>query len=281
MAKIAVVTDSTAYLSKEIIEKYNIHVVPLTVHFDHVSYKEIIDISSIDFYEKIKGLDEMPTTSQPAIGEFIKMYERLAKDYDQAIAIHLSSGISGAMNTSQTAANMVDGIDVTVIDSEVACYPLGFMAIEAAEMAQQGKSMEEIKARIEILVDKMRAYIVVDDLEHLHRGGRLNAAQLVVGSMLQIKPIIHFEDKKLVPFEKVRTKKKAFKRILEKFDQDAKDGDKIKASIVQANAMDEANELLEYMQSKYPNAEVNISDFGPVIGTHTGSGTIGIGWYVV
>ncbi|TCS83329.1 DegV family protein [Tepidibacillus fermentans] len=279
MPKIAIVTDSTAYLSQEIIDRYGIHVVPLSVNFGNQTLKEGKDISTAEFYQRLRESDQLPTTSQPAIGDFIALYERLAKDYDQAIAIHLSSGISGTMNTSQSAARMVEGIEVVVLDSESACYGLGFMVIEAAKMVEEGKKLEEIVERIQWMVGNLRAYFVVDDLSYLHRGGRLNAAQFLIGSMLKIKPIIYFENKKLEPFEKIRTKKKAIDRILQLLDQDARDGTPIRLSVVHADVIDEANELLEKIERTYPNIEGDISDFGPVIGAHTGPGTIGIAWY--
>lgn len=279
MGKIAIITDSTAYLSKEIIEKYNINVVPLTVNFGTETYKEGIDISSEKFYQVLGGKEELPTTSQPAIGEFVNLYERLAEEYDEAIAIHLSSGISGTMSTSLSASQMVEGINVEVIDSETACYGIGFMVIEAAEMANKGYSLPEIKERINWLIKKMKAYFVVDDLSYLHRGGRLNAAQYLVGSMLKIKPIIYFKDTKLEPYEKVRTKKKALDRIQQMLEEDARDGSKIKCSVVQANVKEDAEKIKKEIETKYPNIEANVSDFGPVIGSHTGPGTLGLLWY--
>jgi DegV family protein with EDD domain len=282
MAKISVVTDSTAYLPKDIVTKYDIKVVPLAVNLGEKTYLEGIDMTTEEFYKYMQEEEELPTTSQPAIGDFVQTYEKIRQEGSkEAIAIHLSSGISGTMNTSMVASEMVDGLNVEVVDSEIACYGLGFMVIEAAEMSKKDKELAEIKERVEYIVENMRGYFIVDDLAHLHRGGRLNAAQFLVGSMLKIKPIIHFKNKKLEPFEKIRTKKKAVDRILQLLDQDAKDGASIKCSVVQANIYDEAVEVAERIKKVYPNVEVNISDFGPVIGTHTGPGTIGLVWYKV
>ncbi len=277
--KIAIVTDSTSSLSQDILKQYHIHVVPLSVNFGTLSYKEGIDITIEEFYKKLAENDALPTTSQPAIGDFVHLYQELANNYEGVVSIHLSSGISGTMNTSIIASNMVNDLRVEVIDSEIACYGLGFMAIEAAEMAKEGKNILDIKERLELLVKNMRGYFVVDDLAHLHRGGRLNATQFLVGNLLNIKPIIYFNDKKLEPYEKIRTKKKAIDRILQLLDKDAKNGSKIKCSIVQANVLKEAEELKERIEKKYPNIEVGISEFGPVIGTHTGPGSIGFVWY--
>ncbi len=277
--KIAVITDSTAYLPKEVIEKYHIHVVPLSVNFSFNSYKEGVDMTSKEFYEYLGKTNELPTTSQPAIGDFIQLFEDLVNKYDEAIAIHLSSGISGTYQTALSATNMVEGITIEVIDSEIACYSLGFMVIEAAEMVQKGNTLAEIKDKIQAIVKQMKGYFVVDDLSHLHRGGRLNAAQFLVGSMLKIKPIIYFKDKKLEPFEKIRTKKKAVDRIFQLLEEDVKKGGQFKLSVVQANVIEEAVTIKKQIEESYNNVEVTISDFGPVIGSHTGPGTIGFVWY--
>jgi len=279
MPKIAVITDSTAYLQQQVVDRYGIHIVPLTVNFEDRSLKEGQDVTTGEFYQLLKESEQLPTTSQPAIGDFVTLYEKLSKNYDQAIAIHLSSGISGTMNTSQAAAQMVKGIEVAVIDSESACYGLGFMVIEASRLVEEGKSLQEIIERIRWMVKNLKAYFIVDDLTYLHRGGRLNAAQFLVGSMLKIKPVLYFKNKKLEPFEKIRTKKRAVDRIWQLLAEDAKGGNRIYLSVVHANVIDEAKELLERIEQTYPNIQGNISDFGPVIGTHTGPGTIGFTWY--
>lgn len=281
MKKIAVVTDSTAYLPQSVIDEYGIYIVPLSVNFGDETYREGMDMSSDEFYSYMGKAKELPTTSQPAIGDFLKLYEELAQEYDEVLSIHISSGISGTLSTAFSAANMVDNIKIETIDSEVSSYGLGFMVIEAAEMVLQGKNLDEIKVRIEWLVGNMRAYFIVDDLAHLHRGGRLNAAEFLIGSMLKIKPIIYFDDKKLQPFEKIRTKKKAIDRIIELLATDASENTPIKCSVVHANIRGEAEELAERIRATYPIVEVNISEFGPVLGTHTGPGTIGLTWYKI
>jgi DegV family protein with EDD domain len=125
----------------------------------------------------------------------------------------------------------------------------------------------------------MRAYFMVDDLSHLQRGGRLSSAQAFVGSLLQVKPLLHFVDKKIVPFEKIRTRKKALKRLVDLFEEDAKLGTPIEATVIHANRVADAEEIKTELEKQFPNAEVSISYFGPVIGTHLGEGAIGLGWY--
>lgn len=278
--KTAVVTDSTTYLPQKLREQLHIEMCPLNVIFGTESYQEELEMTAADFYEKVKQAPELPKTSQPAIGLIVDTYQKLAdQGYEAVISVHLSSGISGTYQASITAGEMVEGIKVYSFDSEISCMPQGFYAIEAARMAQQGNTPEEIMERLNDMKKSMRAYLMVDDLSHLQRGGRLNGAQALIGSLLQVKPILHFKDKIIVPFEKIRTYKKAVKRILELFDEVAKTGVPIKASVIHANRLETVEELKRQIQDQYPNVEIDISYFGAVIGTHLGEGAIGLGWY--
>lgn len=278
--KTAIVTDSTAYIPQELREQLHIQICPLNVIFGTESYQEELEMTADDFYEKVRNAPELPKTSQPAIGLFEQTFKNLAeKGYEAIISIHLSSGISGTFQASVTAGGMVDEILVYSFDSEISAMPQGFYAIEAAQMALQGKDPKEILERLNEMKKSMRAYFMVDDLAHLQRGGRLNGAQALIGSLLQVKPILHFENTKIVPFEKIRTHKKAIKRILELFEEDAKTGVSIKASLIHANRLDIVEELKNQIQSQYKNIEIDISYFGAVIGTHLGEGAIGLGWY--
>ncbi|MUK90810.1 DegV family EDD domain-containing protein [Ornithinibacillus sp. L9] len=276
--KVAVMTDSTAYIPKDIREQYDIHMVPLSVVFGSETYQEEIDLTTEEFYQKIKESKELPTTSQPSIGYVTKKLEELAKEYDAVISIHLSSGISGTFQAVQSAGEMVEGIKMCAYDSEISCMVQGFYALEAAEMARDNKTPEEILARLDEMKQSVRAYFMVDDLTNLHRGGRLNGAQALVGSLLQVKPVLHFEDKIIVPFEKIRTRKKALNRIIGMLKEEAKEHD-LRVVFIHANDEEAANELKNDFIEKYPSSEATISYFGPVIGTHLGEGAIGVGWY--
>ena len=277
--KVAVITDSTAYLSKDIRDEYGIYMVPLTVTFDNQSFQEEIDLGADQFYQLVKKAKELPKTSQPAIGHMVDLLETLALDYDAVVSVHLSSGISGTLHSMQTAGTMVDGIDVHTFDSEISCMPQGFYAVEAAKLAANNHTPDAILARLDEMKQTMRAYFLVDDLAHLHRGGRLNGAQALVGSVLQVKPILHFVETKIVPFEKIRTQKKAIKRLLDLIDEDAKDGTPLRASVIHANCPQLAEALIRDLKKRYSNVEITMSYFGAVIGTHLGEGSLGLGWY--
>ncbi|MFD2750373.1 DegV family protein [Virgibacillus siamensis] len=278
--KVAIMTDSTAYLSERLLKQNDIHVVPLSVVFDDTSYREGIDITTEEFYQKVKAAEQLPKTSQPSIGQITKKFEELADDYDAVISIHLSSGISGTYQAAASAGEMVEGIDVYPYDSEISCMAQGFYALEAAEMAKAEKSPDEIIQQLDHMKKSIRAYFMVDDLSHLQRGGRLNGAQAIVGSLLQVKPVLHFVDKVIVPFEKIRTRKKAINRILGLLEEDAGKGKEMKVVFIHANNEQSAVELKNRVDPAYANMESMISYFGPVIGTHLGEGAIGVCWYM-
>jgi DegV family protein with EDD domain len=276
--KTAIVTDSTAYIPEEIRIEHHIHMIPLSVIFGNESYKEEVEMKAEDFYEMMRRQKELPKTTQPSTGKFVELFEKLAKDYDAIISIHLSSGISGTYQGAVTAGEMVEGIDVYPFDSESSCMIQGFYALEAAKLAREGVNPEEIMKRLNELKAKSRAYFMVDDLTNLQKGGRLSGASALIGSLLQVKPVLHFVDKVIVPFEKIRTKKKALTRITELFEEDAKKGTPLQACVIHANREEEAKAWIADLQEKFPNVEFTLSYFGPVIGTHLGEGAFGLGW---
>lgn len=276
--RIAVVTDSTAYITPEERARYNIRMIPLSVNLDDGSYEEEVEITASQFYDKVRVAKEFPKTTQPPIGKFVELFEQLAKDYDEVISIHLSSGISGTYQGAVQAGQMVEGIKVHAFDSEISCSPQGYYVLKAAEMAQQGATADQILSTLEEMRRMMHAYFVVDDLSHLQRGGRLSAAAALVGGLLQIKPVLHFENKVIVPFEKIRTKKKALRRVEELLAKDASEKDELIATIIHANCESEGLDWMNELAAKYPNVEFRLSYFGPVIGTHLGEGSLGLGW---
>ena len=279
--KTAVVTDSTAYIPKEVRERLHIHMIPLQVIFGQDVYEEEMDLTADEFYEKVKQVEKLPTTSQPPIGKFVELFQQLAEEYDAVVSIHLSSGISGTYQGAVSAGEMVEDIDVYAFDSEISCRVQGFYVEEAAQMALEGKGPEEILARLEKIKESAIAYFMVDDLAHLQRGGRLNGAQALIGSLLQVKPLLHVENKVIVPFEKIRTRKKALKRVADLLAADAASGEPFRAVIIHAKREEEAMQWKEELEARLPNVEFGLSYFGPVIGTHLGEGAMGMGWYKV
>lgn len=279
--KIAIVTDSTAYLPQAVIDKFEIYSVALSVTIDGKSYVENKDIDESNFYGIVKAAKTFPTTSQPAPGDFVLLYEKLRdKGFDKIISIHLSSGISGTYQNAVSAGTMVEGIHVTAYDSEIACMAMGMLVEKAAELATTGAELDVILAQLDAMRDAMGAYFIVDDLNHLARGGRLSNAQAIIGSVLQIKPILHFEEAKIVLFEKIRTQKKAFRRIEGLLAEAVEKAQAQQAYIVHGNCYDKAENWRAELQKANPDVDFNISYFGPVIATHLGEGSLALVWTI-
>ncbi|EAF1105961.1 DegV family protein [Listeria monocytogenes] len=279
--KIAVVTDSTTYLPNEVKEQLRINVVPLSVIIDGKSYREGEELSAADFYRKVKEAENFPTSSQPAPGDFIHLFEQLKEQgFDTVISIHLSSGISGTFQNAASAGELIEGLNVVAYDSELSCMAQGMFVVKAAEMALANEPLDQIIQKLDKIKQAQDAYFMVDDLNNLQRGGRLNGAQALVGSLLQIKPILHFIDKQIVLFEKVRTQKKALKRIEDILQKAVQNKTAEKAYVIHGNDLAKGEAWLAQLEAKFPEVTFELSYFGPVIGTHLGEGALGLTWSI-
>ncbi|ANK59497.1 DegV family protein [Loigolactobacillus backii] len=279
--RIAVVTDSTAYLPQQLIKENNITVVPIPVILDGKTYDEGTQISTNEFYTWLRQSETLPSTTQPSIGEMVKLYRKLGdQGYDTVISIHLSSTISGFLNNLRNVDDLVPNTHVIPYDSQITVILMGEMVLTAAKMAKAGKTVDEILARLDALRETTDEYFIVNDLQNLVKGGRLSNASAFLGGMLRIKPILTFDgEHKIVAFEKIRSLKKAYSRVEELFDQAVKTTDyPIHAFIIHANDEAAAMTWRDELQAKYPKIKFDISYFGPVIGTHLGEKAIAIGW---
>ncbi|MBO0481166.1 DegV family protein [Candidatus Enterococcus courvalinii] len=276
--KLAVVTDSTAYLPERIKNHPDLYVIPIPVILDGKIYNEGIDIEADEYYGLLKNSKGFPTTSQPVVGEVLALYDELkAKGYDTVISIHLSSGISGFVNTLFAMKEDVKDLTVIPYDSKITSMPMGHMVESALDLNDQGTSLEEILSHIDHIRDNTYAYLIVDDLNNLVRGGRLTNGAALIGGLLKIKPILTFTDGKIVLFEKIRSSKKAFARAEDIIGQRKTEiAGPVKLYVIHANNLDVAISEKEKLQKKYPDAEIEIGHFGPVIGTHLGEKAVGL-----
>ncbi|KPV42980.1 DegV family protein [Alicyclobacillus ferrooxydans] len=278
MKKIAFVTDSTAYLTDEQAKRFDISVVPLSVIFPDAAYREGVDLSNAAFYEKLHKSSSLPSTSQPPVGEFVSVFERLLVDHDVVMCLLLSSNLSGTLRSAETAASMVKG-DVVIVDSKIASYGIAGPLLDGIEMARQGATTEQIQAYWEERREQMHARFLVDTLEYLHKGGRIGGAAAIVGALLQIKPILTVIDGKIELHEKVRTHKRALDKILADFDEHASQGRPIRLGVIHAERLDDAEKVYEQLTSKYSNVYAELCELGPVVGAHTGPGLLALVWY--
>lgn len=285
MKKIAILVDSTAYLTEEFKERKNLRTVYLTTTVAGTTRRELIDITLDEYQKYLTAENEhFPTTSQPPIGEVVNALEKFKEEgYTDVIAIALSSGISGTYSSYNTTALMVPGINVHSFDSEVSCQAEGFYVVKTAKLIEDGKTPKEIISALNEMKKLSKALFIVDDLSHLQRGGRLSQAQALVGNLLQVKPILHFDNKVIVPYQKIRTYKKAINKIYELFEEfysENKDKN-VHVCIIHTKADDKAEEMEDYIKENYPSVTILKGEIGPVIATHLGLGAIALGWTVL
>jgi DegV family protein with EDD domain len=276
----AVVADTTSYLPPELIASQGIHLVSLYVGIggDQERESEVADLQG--FYERLRASGEAVTTSQPSVGDFIAVYEPLLADGKEIVSIHLSAGISGTYESAMQARERLTaegkgGERIVVIDSRSACGGMGLMILAAARAAQQGASAAEAAERAEVLRRELKIWFAVDTLDYLRRGGRIGAARAWIGTTLKIKPILTLEEE-ITPIERVRTRSRAFERLLGYARQRHEDG--ADAWVVQhVQDPENAQRLVEACRPIYGCDPAFTSEIGPVIGAHVGPGLLGVG----
>ena len=280
MSRIAILTDSTAYLPQVFVESDHIRMAPLKIHWDGTNFEDGVDITPSQFYERLKKSSTIPTTSQPPVDEFLQIYEELAIDYDGIIVPLISSELSGTISSAISAANMFSKIPVEVIDTRSTAAGLALVDIAVAEAVADGKDLAAIKAIADDVVQRLDLYFVVDTLEYLHKGGRIGGASRYIGTALSIKPILFLDKEgKIDALERVRTKRKAVARLLELAVEKAA-GKSAYVGIMHANAPDEAIQIQEQLSAQIDCKQPGIYPISPVIGTHVGPGTVGIAIYL-
>ncbi len=273
---IKIVTDSTSYLPPEEIERFNIRVVPLNVHFgeDQV-FQEGVTINIDQFYAMLAESPELPTTSQPSPGQFLDVFSELTEAGHDVLCLVISSKLSGTYQSALDAKHMLPDANIVVFDTYSTVSCLGLMVITAAEMAAEGHAVDEIVARVEQMRDDMRLYFVVDTLEYLQKGGRIGAAAAFLGTLLKVKPILMLDEGVIKPLDKVRSKRKAIQRLLSELESHVSPDQPVQAIAMHAQAADEARKLETEMRRRFNCQRIIFGEVGPVIGTHTGPGLLG------
>jgi len=275
---IVILTDSASDIDASVRQSLGIVAVPLKVMFGAETYQDGVTISSAEFFAKLSRSNVLPTTSQPSPLEFAEAYKAICEQYGkdvQIIAIMLSAALSGTYQSAMIAKSMLEeSIDITVIDSRKASYVHGMICVEAAKAAREGKGKQQILDMIDRYLDDVQVYFIVDTLEFLQKGGRIGRAAAVIGSLLNIKPILTLDPAGYVTaFDKVRGTKKALNRVLETFQEYAQ-GKPVKAVVLHSAVPDQAAEILERIKQEFPVADSHLKEIGPVIGTHTGPGLL-------
>jgi DegV family protein with EDD domain len=274
---VAVVTDSTAYLPDELVEGYGIHVVPLYVVLAGHSGREGWDIGPGDVARALGVRGQTVSTSRPTPGDFVAAYRRaLATGADRLVSIHLSSELSGTWDAARLAASQVGEHIVTVVDSRSAAMGAGFAVLAAARSAAAGADAAAVARAAQETADATRTFFVVDTLEYLRRGGRIGSAAAVLGSALAVKPVLHVQDGRVVPLEKVRTSARALNRLVQRAVEAAGQGP-VSVAVHHLAAPERAERLAAELRDRLPQLrELHVTELGAAIGAHVGPGAVGI-----
>ncbi|MBM4762036.1 DegV family protein [Bacillus sp. B15-48] len=278
MRKIKIVTDSTVDLSNEEIDKYGIHVVPLSISIDGEDFLDRVDITPRQFIDKMKKSKQLPKSSQPSAGEFLKVYEKYSDEGFDILSIHMTGGMSGTVRSAESAASMTKA-NVTVVDSRFISKALSFQVIEAAEMAKQGSSIDEIIHRLNEIRENTRLFVVVDTLENLVKGGRIGKGKAMIGSLLNIKPIASLDGGEYTPVSKARSYSQVVKFLANKFTEDVRGKTIKEVGLVHADGYQLAEKVKDAIKETADGQKITIVDTTPIISTHTGTGTIGFMYY--
>ncbi|MEW6401133.1 MAG: DegV family protein [Chloroflexota bacterium] len=276
--KVAILTDSTAYLPPELLKQYNITVVPLSVIWGEQSYQDGVDIQPGEFYTRLKESKVTPTTSQATVGAMQVAFQSLLERGYDVLGMFISSGISGTVQSAIQARDMMPEAAhaqrIAIVDSCLTTMALGWSVLTVARAAHAGENMAACVRVAENARDHSGVIFVVDTLEYLRRGGRVSGGQAVLGNVLQIKPILEMRNGKIESVEKVRTKRKAIERMLELVDEKMGGQRPVRIAVTHANSEVEATSVLEMAKARFNPVEAFCAPLSPVIGTHAGPGTI-------
>lgn len=280
--KLAVITDSSAYLSAETLQREDLYVLDIPVNIDGEEYVEGINLSAEEFYQKMAQASELPKTSQPSIAKLDEILTSLKEQgYTHALGLFLSSGISGFYQNIQYMVDDYEGLTIAFPDTLITSAPLGIMVESVFNWRDQGDDFASIQDKLAIQISRTSAFIMVDDLDHLVKGGRLSNGAAILGNLLSIKPILYFNDQGVIEvYEKVRTEKKATKRLIEIIKETTASG-QYRVIVIHGNASEKAEELRQHLLDSGVGSDISLATFGSVIGTHLGAGSIALGYIPV
>jgi len=272
---IKIVTDSTSDLDSSIAQDLGITIVPLNVHFGESVFKDGIDLDTDQFFDKLINGNVFPSTSQPSLGEFVDVYKEISQPGDVIISVHVSSKLSGTINSAQQAANTLSGtVDVRIVDTQQVSMTVGLSAVGAAQAAREGKSVEECIAVAESVARRSNFFALFDTLEYLEKGGRIGKARSLIGGLLKIRPILRVEDGEIGQFSKARSRNMGMMKLEEAVRELGKLDD---IAIVYSTDGSDAEELAATVKDLLPSDKSPyLTRVGPVIGTHAGPNLVAI-----
>lgn len=274
-----IVADTTCGLPPELARQLGIPLVPQIINFGAESFREGVDIDHATFMARLRVGPHLPKTAAPYPGDFIEVFQEFVSAGEAIVCIHPSTDVSGTVRSAEIARQDFPGADIRIIDTRTIAGPLGVMVLEADKLAKAGAPADEVEALVRAMMPRARIYFLVDTLEFLRRGGRIGGAQALVGSILQVKPILTFRNGRVDQFEKERTKKRALARIKELVTAEAMRGPGAHLTVMHTGVPEEAAALAEELKAIVGADEALIMDLVPAIVTHAGPGALAIGFF--
>ncbi len=276
MSQVAIITDSTAYIPKDILANLNITVAPQVLIWGNETLRDGVDIQPEVFYNRLQKSTVMPTTSQVTIGSFKDMFSNLLDEGKQILALLISTKLSGTIDSAVQARDMLPGAAIEIVDSKTTAMALGFQVLAVARAAESGASLAECKALAEKATEQVGVVFAVDTLEFLHRGGRIGGGTRFLGTVLNMKPILEVTGGRVEGIERVRTRSKSLNRVIEIIEERIGGRKPVRLASLHANSPEDARTLLDMANNRLNAVESIISEVSPVVGTHTGPGTVGL-----
>ncbi len=278
MSPIALVADSTVYMPQDLVERYGVHIVPVRVVWEGKTYLDGIDITTEEVYARLKTAKTLPTTSQPPVQDFLNVFKRLHEEGYDILTITLSSKLSGTFGSAQQARQMIPEARIEVVDSKMVAMAMGFQILTVARALEENPNMtlEEAKALAERAREHTNVLFLVDTLEYLHRGGRIGGAARLLGTMLNLKPLLTLEDGIIVPAGKVRTMRKALRRLLDLLEERIAGRRPLRLAALHVDAEEQAHRLMDMAVERFQPEEVYYTTVSPAVGVHLGPGTVGL-----
>jgi DegV family protein with EDD domain len=278
MRKVAIVTDSTATLPEHLLDELNIHVVPVLLLYGNETYRDGIDITPDQVYQRLRAGEQIPTSAPPSVGDFLRVYATLRQQASGVLSIHMSPDLSATYGVAVMTSQMVDGLPIRVLNCQTAAMGQGFVVLEAARAAASGARLDEVLDRAREVANRVHLLFTLGTFKYLHRGGRIGGAAALMGAALQIKPILYLDGGRVEVLCKPRTKPRALRLILERIE--AQVGRRpLHAAVLHAGVPQEAENLRQRVARRFDCVELYVTEFTPVMGAHTGPGLLGIGYY--
>ena len=277
--RIAIVTDSTCDLPRELAQEHNIHVVPQVLIMGTKTWRDGVDIDPPAFYELLQTSSDFPASSQASVADFREVFANLAAEVDGIAAILVSDKLSGTLNSARMAKEDLPGVPIEIVDTRSVSMQLGLIVLAAARAASAGADLQTVADTARAMIGHASVYFVVDTLEYLHRGGRIGGAARLFGTALNLKPLLAIKDGIVQPVTKVRSRRKALATLVQLLDEELAGKERVQMAVLHVATPEGAERLAEQLVDRYHPVEMIHAECGPVVGTHVGPGTLGVAFY--